>query len=125
MKSILSMLVTAALLLSALTACAQKSGKNTTAETRVTPAVTVTATPRPAATATPKPIDDGSDGSAVNDTIRDAGRAVGDVVGGAGDAVGSAVNGVSDAIDDAANGIRDGMSGTRPAGTAVPGTPKR
>ena len=125
MRSIFSMLLTAALLLSALTACSQKSGKNTTAETRVTPVVTTKATPRPAATATPKPIDDGSDGSAVNDAIQDAGRAVGDVVGGAGNAVGSAVNGVGDAIDDAANGIRDGKSGNRTASTAVPNTPKR
>ena len=120
MKSIFSILLTAALILSALTAFAH-TGVNEAADVRTTPRVTAVTTPRPAAAATPKPIDDGSDGSAVNDRLSDAGKAVGDVVSGAGNAVGSVVNGVGSAVDDAA----DGMRASRSVPTAVPSTPKR
>ena len=123
MKSIFSILITAALIVSALTACAG-TNMNDTADVRATPRANASAQ-NPAPATTPKPIDDGSDGSDVNDALQDAGRAVGDAVEGAGNAVGGVVSGVGTAVGDAANGMSDAMGGGRPVGTAAPSTPKR
>lgn len=127
MRSIISTLLTAVLLLSALTACGRANTRSQVEEARVTPQTNVTAAP--SATTSPRPgIDTGEDnnntvGGTVGNAVNDAGEAVGDVVGGVGNAVGSAVNGVGNAVEDMVDGARDAVNGqdegitdnTRPA----------
>lgn len=113
MKSIISVIMTAALFLSALTACGtSRTGR--VEEARVTPSPAVTETQRPAATTAPNGTDrDRNDtvGGAIGDAARGAGDAVGDVVGGVGNAVGNAVEGVGDAVGDMADSVRNGADG--------------
>lgn len=108
MKSIISVIMTAALFLSALTACGtSRTGR--VEEARVTPSPAVTETQRPASTTAPGNTDrNGTVGDAIGDAARDTGDAVGDVVGGVGNAVGNAVEGVGDAVNDMVDGARDG-----------------
>lgn len=118
MKSIISLIMTAVLLLSALTACGRTNTRSRVEEARVTPETGVTATSRPAATAAPMPkntdggvIEDDRTEGALGKAMDDAGDAVGDVVGGVGNAVGNAVSGVGDAIGGAADGAERAMDG--------------
>ena len=99
MKSILSICVTAVMLLSVLTGCGNK--KNGDAA-RVTPSPAVTATARPEDSARPGDMEDDVKGA-----LDDAGEAVGDVVGGAGEAVDDAVTGAGDAVKDMVDGVAD------------------
>lgn len=108
MKSIFSVIATAVMLFSALTACG-RSAAGRVEEARTTPAPTAaaetmrpTATNTPGATAEPRTDRDDNDslGDAIGDAANSAGNAVGDVIGGAGNAVGDAVEGVGDAVDD-------------------------
>lgn len=97
MRSVISVIMTAALLLSALSACAR--GSAGTVETRVTPKPNVTATARPAATEAPDKTDRGDTaGGRIGDAARDAGDAMGDMVEGVGDAVNDVTNGVDSAL---------------------------
>ncbi len=110
MRSILSAILAAALLMGALTACTGTRAR--VEESRAT------ATPRPAATvtptATPKPesvIDDMGD--AVGDAAENTGEAVGDVARGAGEAV-------NDLVGDGRVTDEDGMIEDMPEATAAP-----
>ena len=107
MKSILSVVLTAVLMLSALTACGANRMASRTEEARVTPSPTTQSTERPMTTnmpnATSKPSagkDDNALGEGLGNAARDAGNAVGNAVEGAGEAMG-------DMVDD----MRDGMDG--------------
>ncbi len=105
MKTILSMIMTAAILLSALTACAARGSKNRVEEARVTPTAAPSATLAPGTAAAEKDgkTHDNSLGDAIGDAARDAGNAAGRVAEGAGNAVGNAVQGVGNAVDDMAD----------------------
>ena len=137
MKSIFSTILTAALLLSALTACGRSNAGGRVEEARATPKTNVTGTSRPAATSTPAAAADndrGSVGNAIGDAAEKAGDAVGDVVGGVGNAVGDAVGGVGNAIGGAAgavgnetdDNVDDTVDDTRGVNsTARPGTNRK
>ena len=110
MKSIISVIMTATLLLSALTACASnRTGR--VEEARTTPSTGVTATERPASTMRPE-TEERDRNAGMEDGLGDAGQAagdaVGDVVGGVGNAMGDAVEGVGDAVDDMVDDMKDG-----------------
>ena len=105
MKSILSVIMTAALLLSALTACAARSGSSRV-ETRATSMPAATSTPAPAATPDTAAQPAG-ERNVVGNTARTAGNAVGDVVQGAGNAVGDVVQGAGNAVRDAGDAVGD------------------
>ena len=128
MKSIISTIMTAALLLSALSACGRSNVSSRTEEARVTPNTAVTETSRPAATATPGANtngDNGTVGNAIGNAAENAGDAIGDVVSGAGNAVGNAVGAVGNAMDDMVDDTVDdtrGVNGTMRTGRTGVGT---
>ncbi|MGM9615629.1 MAG: hypothetical protein ACI3W7_08920 [Oscillospiraceae bacterium] len=116
MKSIISVIMTAVLLLSVLTACGTNRTGNVE-EARVTPGTAAqatnspSATNRPSATNTPGTTDrDNTVGGAVGDAVEDVGDAAGSVVGGAANAVGDVVGGVGNAVDDAAKGVGNAVN---------------
>ena len=115
MKSIVSVILTAVMLLSVLTACGTNTRSNMdTAGAVKTPVTTadqngVVATTRPAATANPNGM-----GDTVGDAARGAGNVVGNAVEDVGNAVGNAAKGVGDTVSD----MFDGSS--TPAATATP-----
>lgn len=115
MKSIVSVILTAVMLMSVLAACGTNTRSNMdTAGAVKTPAATadqngVVATTRPAATANPNGM-----GDAVGSAARDAGNTVGNAVEDVGNAVGNAAKGVGDTVSD----MFDGSS--TPAVTATP-----
>lgn len=103
MKTIISIIMTAALLLSALTGCA--SSRNTMRdEARVNPttAPAPTATARPAATAAPGDNAAERTGSVIGNAADRAGSAVGNAAQNAGDAAGDVVEGIGDTVGEAA-----------------------
>ncbi len=106
MKSIFSIFLTGAMLLSVLTACGTKTNKNTGDDARTTPSPAVTDMAQPNGTNRPDDMTDDVDKAA-----DDAGEAVGDVVGGAGDAAGDVIGGVGDAVDDMVDGVEDAARG--------------
>lgn len=112
MKSIISVIMTAVLLLSVLTACGTNRTGNVE-EARVTPGSTAQATNRPAATNSPSATNTpgGTDrDNTVGGAVEDVGDAAGSVVGGAANAVGDVVGGVGNAVGDAANGVGNAVN---------------
>lgn len=126
MRSIISMIMTAALLLSALSACGRSNTGTRAEEARVTPNAAVAETSRPAVTATPgakTDRDNGAVGNAIGDAAENAGDAIGDVVGGVGNAVGNAVGAVGTEMDDMVDDTVDDTRGaTGTTGTGRTGT---
>lgn len=112
MRSILSVILAAALLLGTLTACAgNRLGK--VEEARATPTARPAATARPDAADSPdSAVDDAGD--AIGNAAENAGNAVGDVVSGAGEAV-------NDLVGDGRVTDDDGLIDDTPDATAVPG----
>ncbi len=127
MKTILSIFMTAALILSTLTGC-MNSRAGRIEEARVTPEPTMTATSTPRPTATTKPDATGSElGNAARDAMDDVGNAAGNVIDGVGNAVDDAMTGAGNAVDKVMTGVGDAVSGndntakpTSPAVTARP-----
>ena len=107
MKSIISVIMSAVLLLSALTACARTNTSSRVEEARVTPESSFTTAPA----TTPGAAMDGDFGRSVGNAMDNAGNAAGDVVGGVGDAVGDVVGGVGNAVNDMTNGVDNSLSG--------------
>ena len=105
MKSILSVLMAAALILSALTACGDTKKTNAdNGRLETTPAAQ--ATTRPVATAVPNGM-----GDRVGDAARDAGSAVGNAVEDVGDMAGNAIARTGDAVEDLFDGNDDTRTG--------------
>lgn len=105
MKTILSTLLAALVLLTALVGC----GRDATGETRVTPSMEPSAAPSPDISAAPPtmtPADSTADG--VIDEGKDA---VDGVIGAGEDAVDDLLRGGEDVIDDAADAVEDMAGG--------------
>lgn len=111
MKSIISVIMTVTLLLSALTACGT-SRMARVEEASATPSPMVNNTQRPDTKGANSRTGTGS-GSAVNGANDDTGvgGAVGNAVGSVGNAVGDVVGGVGSAIEDAGNAMGDMANG--------------
>ena len=97
MRSIISVILSAALVLSVLTGCAGRTSRTEEARTTPKPAA-ATATPE----ATTMPAEDA--GNALGDAAKDAGDTVGGAVEGAGDVAGQAVEDAGDAVGDLLDG---------------------
>lgn len=125
MKSIVSAILTAVMLLSVLAACGTTTRSNMdTAGVTANPAATadpngVVATPRPSATTDPNGM-----GDAVGNAARDAGNAVGNAVEGVGNAVGNAAKDAGDAVNDMFDRNGSARSGAGMDDTQTTTTPR-
>lgn len=106
MKTIVSVIMAAALIMGTLSACGTTSRTNAdNGRLQTTPAAAATAIP--SATAGPDTL-----GDRVGNAARDAGSAVGDAVEDAGDMAGNAVKDAGDAVSDLVDGDNSGRYDT-------------